>query len=916
MELGLRVVRGPDWLWSEQDGGEGAVGTVVHVGSETCTESPDGTVVVYWDTGFRSNYRVGYNNAYDLRIYDNATIGVQHVDIICNECKKQGIAGLRFKCTVCNNYDLCQLCYMADRHDLEHRFQRFDDQYSPGVDLPPRKGCVKMVLKGTFVGAKVMRGKDWEWGEQDGIPGKFGRVLEVSGWNNETWRSVVKVIWWTGFTNIYRLGYKGKVDLVCVEPASPGTYYPAHLPVLGGPPSAYGSLPTLTDFAYYERVKIVVDSNTLKLMQKGHNGWNVQMADTIGLVGRVHRVTEKGDVRVWYPQLQVKWTLNPRALIKVNEHFDKGDNVIILKDKAVVSKLQRNGHGDWIEKMDSILGKTGKVVKVYEDGDLRVTVDGQTWTLNPLCVESTGERVASTSEGSDLAEELENLDLATSMRMHRIIYDAGQGLLGNVEEYFTQNPDKINFKSDNRTCLQVAAHQGQMAVVKKLLEMGADLNIKDDVGDTALHYAAFGSHSGIMDVLLGAGADINAVNHSMCTALHICISKKLISCIKVLLKYKPDVNIQDKLGDTPLHDAIANECSEAIELLTEYPGVNFDLRNHRGFNILHQAAIKGNSFAVECILLVARDLVDLKKDDGFTALHLAALNGYKNVTEVLVMSGKAEVDLVNNKHQTPLMLSVSQGHCGTTELLIHCGASLSAVDEDGDSALHMVLIKSAYITTQVKKDKVPRIDQSTCPDIFRIYSGLEYGEENKDRLIALSIACYLVEEGSSLSVTNNKGKTPIDLVSRPGDADILKTFLITDAERSRRREAKGPVECLVCSELCTSRVLLEPCGHKVACEDCTTRLKKCFKCHIFITKRIAQDGRVVEYKAKQPSVECLRYLETKIAEIEEVHCCTICMERRKNVVFLCGHSACDKCSAELITCHMCRRAIVKKINVY
>lgn len=34
------------------------------------------------------------------------------------------------------------------------------------------------------------------------------------------------------------------------------------------------------------------------------------------------------------------------------------------------------------------LGKTGKITKIYSDGDLRVTVDGQTWTFNPLCVTS------------------------------------------------------------------------------------------------------------------------------------------------------------------------------------------------------------------------------------------------------------------------------------------------------------------------------------------------------------------------------------------------------------------------------------------------------------------------------------------------------------------------------------------------
>ena len=33
------------------------------------------------------------------------------------------------------------------------------------------------------------------------------------------------------------------------------------------------------------------------------------------------------------------------------------------------------------------MGKMGKIVKIYKDGDLRVTIEGQTWTLNPNCVE-------------------------------------------------------------------------------------------------------------------------------------------------------------------------------------------------------------------------------------------------------------------------------------------------------------------------------------------------------------------------------------------------------------------------------------------------------------------------------------------------------------------------------------------------
>ena len=75
MELGLRVVRGPHWKWQNQDGGEGHVGTVVEIGKPGNNSTPDKTVVVQWDSGFRTNYRIGYQGSYDLRVLDNAPAG-------------------------------------------------------------------------------------------------------------------------------------------------------------------------------------------------------------------------------------------------------------------------------------------------------------------------------------------------------------------------------------------------------------------------------------------------------------------------------------------------------------------------------------------------------------------------------------------------------------------------------------------------------------------------------------------------------------------------------------------------------------------------------------------------------------------------------------------------------------------------
>ena len=53
----------------------GHVGTVIEIGRPGSKTSPDKTVVVQWDSGNKTNYRVGYQGAYDLRIYDNAPAG-------------------------------------------------------------------------------------------------------------------------------------------------------------------------------------------------------------------------------------------------------------------------------------------------------------------------------------------------------------------------------------------------------------------------------------------------------------------------------------------------------------------------------------------------------------------------------------------------------------------------------------------------------------------------------------------------------------------------------------------------------------------------------------------------------------------------------------------------------------------------
>uniref|UniRef100_A0A2C9K796 MIB/HERC2 domain-containing protein n=1 Tax=Biomphalaria glabrata TaxID=6526 RepID=A0A2C9K796_BIOGL len=72
---GCRVVRGPDWKWAEQDGGEGHTGTILQ-------HTPQKKhVVVLWDSGECCEYRVGDRERFDLRLLDSAPAGKDFVPV-------------------------------------------------------------------------------------------------------------------------------------------------------------------------------------------------------------------------------------------------------------------------------------------------------------------------------------------------------------------------------------------------------------------------------------------------------------------------------------------------------------------------------------------------------------------------------------------------------------------------------------------------------------------------------------------------------------------------------------------------------------------------------------------------------------------------------------------------------------------
>ena len=218
----------------------------------------------------------------------------------------------------------------------------------------------------------------------------------------------------------------------------------------------------------------------------------------------------------------------------------------------------------------------------------------------------------------------------------------------------------------------------------------------------------------------------------------------------------------------------------------------------------------------------------------------------------------------------------------------------------------------------------------------------------------------LVQNGADINHKNKKEQTPLDLNTDLSlNKQLQKQFLVSPLLPSTDSDSSSPSKedewCLICSDYkrdnllscyqCSSRCkkcllckeaivervkidmclvcnqvksngIFEPCGHLCCCQSCSVLTKKCARCRVTVDRFTPLNECSNQQKVQKVDSDDVEKLKRQLEDIKEQTMCPVCLDRLKNMIFLCGHGTCQKCGDRINECPICRKDIQKRIVLY
>ena len=192
-----------------------------------------------------------------------------------------------------------------------------------------------------------------------------------------------------------------------------------------------------------------------------------------------------------------------------------------------------------------------------------------------------------------------------------VLMNAGLNASATTVKTLLNAGAKVAYASRKKVTALHYAAQGNCEVIPLLVKAGADINARDQDGNTPLMHAVTTRQKTCVQTLLKSGADTNITDNENATPL-IVISERgsglyasntpetRFEILQLLLAHKADVNKTDKYGESALMRASWFGEEKSLALLLQ-AGADVSLKNNKGKTALDMAKHKNNARIVKLL---------------------------------------------------------------------------------------------------------------------------------------------------------------------------------------------------------------------------------------------------------------------------------------------------------------------------
>lgn len=381
------------------------------------------------------------------------------------------------------------------------------------------------------------------------------------------------------------------------------------------------------------------------------------------------------------------------------------------------------------------------------------------------------------------------------------------------------------------SCLQLAVHRGDCAVIKELLGKFSDEELSKDFGWNSLMISSFrgdlraakesvplancasrtksgitplmaavcSGEAGLIDDLIGRGAHIETYDRYGRTALHWAIQNGKRDAAKRIIAVKGNVQELEKHGLSTVITAVKARDADMVRLLVDH-GARVDVSSRFGGTPLGQAAERGQLGLVRFLLSKGvsaktalwsddlrvekappdrvRDAMRFPQGRGVSPhlafyrldlpLVMAARSGNREVVELLLASG-AEINAVNREGLTALAAAAAARHQDIVAFLLAKGADVNGGSQSGRPPLRMAAANGDMPLVSLFLEHRAHIDGGKVHGESPLAAAAENGHAD--------VVALLIQRKADVNWAGYRKKTPLHAAVVSGNIEIVKQLL-------------------------------------------------------------------------------------------------------------------------------------------